>query len=163
MAARPRDVDKLDALPDEKIKEQDKRYLSCHKVDELLGDIMRRLLEHGPADPVQYIIDSLSLDYELAMQDPKTGLSMYRKKKLLELFKIMDKDGSGKLSFRKLQDYSNQYGGMTLSYNELCSIFKDFQAGSDEVTLEEFLVFFSKVSRTKTNQEFATMIQEMAA
>jgi hypothetical protein len=78
MAARPRDVDRIDPLPDNRIKEEDKRYLQQHQTDQLLGDVMRKLLESSPPDPVQYVIDCISLDYELAAQDPKTGLSIYR-------------------------------------------------------------------------------------
>ncbi|KXZ55390.1 hypothetical protein GPECTOR_3g516 [Gonium pectorale] len=60
------------------------------------------------------------------------------------------------------QMYANRYGGQTLGSEELTSIFADFKPGQDNlVTEEEFLVFFSRVSKTITNAQFEAMVKEM--
>jgi hypothetical protein len=97
-----RDVDKLDPLPDEKLRQLDEEYvvsritahlrvqqsdahavynahtvaLTClliilqmqHQLDKLLGGLMSDILKHKPQDPLQFIIDSITLGPEHAMQ-----------------------------------------------------------------------------------------------
>jgi hypothetical protein len=104
-----RDVDKLDPLPDEKLRQLDEEYVvsrtaahMCsmllshlhvqqsdavcnahavwlitayyyilqmqHQLDKLLGGLMSDILKHKPQDPLQYIIDSITLGPEHAMQ-----------------------------------------------------------------------------------------------
>lgn len=73
-------------------------------------------------------------------------------------------DGSGKISLRMLQSYANKYGGETLGMEDLRQIFKDFKTSDENyITKNEFLMFFSKMSKTITNKDFASMIQEMSA
>jgi hypothetical protein len=51
-------------------------WLSCrcmplqvqHQLDKLLGGLMSDILQHKPQDPLQFIIDSLTLGPEHAMQ-----------------------------------------------------------------------------------------------
>ncbi|KAG2501852.1 hypothetical protein HYH03_000350 [Edaphochlamys debaryana] len=157
-----RHVDKLDVLPDEELKRQDEAYLTKHKLDALFGEILQGLVQEMPSDPVQFIIDSVQYGAEQAKQDPETSLPLHRKAKLLDLFRVIDKQNTGRISFRSMQMYANRYGGQTLGAEELSSIFRDFKPASDNlVTQDEFLVFFSRVSRTITNEQFETMVKEM--
>ena len=95
-------------------------------------------------------------------QDPETGLPEHRKAKLLDLFRVIDKDNVGRISFRNLQRYTNKYGGQMLSGEELTSIFTDVNPGSDNlISQEEFVVFFSRVSKTINNEAFDSMIKEL--
>lgn len=60
------------------------------------------------------------------------------------------------------QQYANRYGGQTLGGDELASIFSDFKPGADNlITQDEFVKFFSRVSRTITNPQFEAMVKEM--
>ncbi|GFR39780.1 hypothetical protein Agub_g265 [Astrephomene gubernaculifera] len=157
-----RHVDKLDTLPDELLKKHDEEYLAKHQLDKLFGVILQGLVQEMPLDPVQFIIDSVQYGVDQASQDPETGLPVHRKERLMELFRIIDKQGTGRISFRALQMYANRYGGQTLGAEELTSIFSDFKPGSDNlINQEEFLVFFSRVSKTITNSQFEAMIKEM--
>ncbi|PNW88558.1 hypothetical protein CHLRE_01g034550v5 [Chlamydomonas reinhardtii] len=157
-----RHVDKLDTLPDEQLKKQDEAYLAKHQLDKLFGECLQGLVQEMPRDPVQFIIDSVHYGVDQAKQDPVTGLPLHRKTKLLELFRVIDKQDTGRISFRSMQMYANRYGGQTLGPEELSSIFTDFKAGSDNlITQEEFLVFFSRVSKTITNEQFESMVKEM--
>lgn len=72
-------------------------------------------------------------------------------------------DGSGQISLRMLQSYANKYGGETLTLEDLRGLFQDFKPSNEMyINLREFLVFFSKVSSTITNKDFAAMIEEMS-
>jgi hypothetical protein len=72
-------------------------------------------------------------------------------------------EGSGRISLKAMQDFANKYGGQTLTFDELQLIFRDFKPSHDNlVTKEQFLVFFSKVSRQITNSDFYDMIAEMS-
>ena len=52
-----------------------------------------------PADPLQYIIDSVEQQGTgSASQDAATGLPEHRKAKLIEVFSVMDKVGHGHAS-----------------------------------------------------------------
>ncbi|PNH12933.1 hypothetical protein TSOC_000157 [Tetrabaena socialis] len=157
-----RHVDKLDVLPDELLKKQDEAYLAKHQLDKLFGEILQGLAQEMPRDPVQFIIDSVQYGVEMAKQDPQSGLPEHRKAKLLDLFRVIDKQGTGRISYRSMQLYVNRYGGQTLGADELSSIFSDFRPGSDNlISQEEFLVFFSRVSKTITNAQFEAMVEEM--
>ncbi len=63
-----RGVDRLDPLPDAKICEQDQAYLQQHQIGALFSQLMLDVMCHAPADPVQFMIDSLTLGAEDAMQ-----------------------------------------------------------------------------------------------
>lgn len=158
-----RDIDKLESVPDKSYAETDKVYLEKHKISCLLEDLLGQLLYEKPPDPLQYMIDFMSLGEEPARQDKDTGLSAHRKAKLVNVFQTIDKEGQGKISLRMLQNYANKYGGETLGLDELRSIFADFNPSADmQVGLPSFLTFFSKVSRLMTNADFDTMVEEMS-
>lgn len=97
-------------------------------------------------------------------QDPATGLPEHRKQQLLQLFRVIDKDNTGRISHRTLTQYTNKYGGQALTADELRSIFTDFKPGSDNlITQDEFVVFFSRISLTVTNAAFDAMVKELCA
>lgn len=159
-----RHVDKLDTLPDELLKKQDEAYLAKHQLDKLFADILEGLVTETPPDTVQYIIDCVAYSKGEAKQDSKTGLPEHRKAKLLDLFRVIDRGNTGRISFRSMQMYVNKYGGQTLNADELSSIFTDFKPGSDNlISQSEFLVFFSRVSKTITNAQFEEMVKELLA
>lgn len=57
-------------------------------------------------------------------------------------------DGSGKVSLRMLQKYASQFGGETLTLEDLQGLFQDFKPSTDGLfEVREFLMFFSRVSR----------------
>ncbi|KAF6266705.1 hypothetical protein COO60DRAFT_10015 [Scenedesmus sp. NREL 46B-D3] len=159
-----RDVDKLEPIPDEKLRQLDEEYVVQHQLDKLLGGLMSDMLKHKPQDPLQFIIDSITLGSKNAIQDPETGLPLHRREQLVQVFKIIDKDGIGKISLRMLQNYANKYGGETLTLDELRGLFQDFKPASEHfINVHEFLCFFSKVSATITNKDFKAMIEEMSS
>lgn len=154
-----RDVDKLDKLPDSKIRDNDQQYLEKHKVDAMFGEVLDHLLMEKPPDPIQFIIDCLQFGPGEASQDKKTGLPVNRKTKLEAVFNVIDKTGSGRISFKMLQAYTNKFGGKTMKDDQLRAIFKDFRPEKDSlITKEEFFAFFSHTSRIITNADFETMI-----
>lgn len=89
-----RDVDKLDPMPDSLVMGQDQQYLvrfchccrrstraaiavaaktgrctqAKHSLDKLFEGLLVNVLRDKPADPLQYIIDSLSLGQDQATQ-----------------------------------------------------------------------------------------------
>lgn len=156
-----RDVDKLDSMPDNQILLLDQQYLVKHSLDQLFAGLLKDVLTSKPADPLQYIIDSLSLGPDLATQDADTGLPHHRKEKLLQVFKIIDKEGNGKISLRMLQSYASKHGGETLTLEDLKGLFQDFKPNENYINQQEFLRFFARVSGTITNKEFEAMIEEM--
>ncbi|KIZ03041.1 flagellar associated protein [Monoraphidium neglectum] len=159
-----RDVDRLDPMPDGKLYEQDQAYLEQHGVGPLFSGLLADIARTMPADPVQFMIDSLTLGPEQAEQSPETGLPKHRQSKLEKVFRIIDKAGTGRMSLRALQAYANSHGGDTLTNADLKTIFKDFKPGQDHlVGLPQFLAFFSRVSRTINNKDFEEMIVEMSA
>ena len=71
-------------------------------------------------------------------------------------------DKVGKVSFQGLQGFAKKHGGDTLGDQELKSIFRDFEPGADNlITEDEFLLFFSKVSRTIPNGVFEQLVRDM--
>lgn len=157
-----RDVDRLDPVPDLKLKELDLEYLKKHKIEALLGDLLQNVVKNGPPNPVQYMIDYLQYDAASAQQDPATGLSEHRRVRLLEVFQAIDSQRTGKISLRMLQTYANKYGGETLTIEDLHQLFKDFQpAGDNMIGRQEFFAFFARVSRTMSNPDFEEMVREM--
>lgn len=71
-------------------------------------------------------------------------------------------EGMERISFRNLNEYVHKYGGSSLSADELRSIFVDFKPNEDNlITREEFITFFSRVSRTITNKDFDDLINDM--
>lgn len=159
-----RDVDKLLSITDGKLAQQDMEYLEKHHLNKLFTELFTNLLTMKPLDPVQYIIDSVQFSSDFAQQDPKTGLPEYRRAKLADVFKVMDKSGSGTISFSGLQQYTSKYGGEVLGDQELKSIFRDFKSqGGNVINLDEFLTFFAKVSRTIPNMQFDQLVSDLLA
>lgn len=75
---------------------------------------------------------------------------------------VVLQDGSGKISLRMLQSYASKHGGETLTLQDLQGLFQDFKPSNETyINQQDFLRFFSKVSNTITNAEFAEMIAEM--
>ncbi|GAX81777.1 hypothetical protein CEUSTIGMA_g9205.t1 [Chlamydomonas eustigma] len=161
-AASVRDVDKLLALPDSKIAQLDKDYLDKHGIELLFNNLLVDLVTLKPLDPIQYIIDSIQYGQEYSKQDPKTGLPEYRKDSLVCIFNHLDKAKLGRISFKGLERFASKFGGETLGQEELHSIFKDFNPHSDNlIDLDQFLLFFAKVSRTITNYNFEELVKNM--
>mmetsp|Transcript_22722 Transcript_22722/g.57013 ORF Transcript_22722/g.57013 Transcript_22722/m.57013 type:complete len:163 (+) Transcript_22722:101-589(+) len=160
-----RHVDALDPLPDERIKEQDAAYLAEHKIDNLFQQILDRMLRTKPKDHMQFIIDCLTFDsIEDADQDPATGISKHRLKKLDEVFVYIDKDADGKIKYQDIQLFTSRYGGTVMSEDELKDVFRDFDRSDDKsVSKDEFFMFFSKLSSLQKNQDFDEMIKDMTS
>mmetsp|Transcript_3061 Transcript_3061/g.8086 ORF Transcript_3061/g.8086 Transcript_3061/m.8086 type:complete len:156 (+) Transcript_3061:59-526(+) len=147
---------------DDKLRDIDKAYLDKHKIGPMFETLLSNMVQHQPQDPLQYIIDSVEFNAEYAKQDPATGLPEHRKAKLLDVFRLIDKEGRGRISYQNLQSYATKYGGATLKDEELQSIFSDFHPGKDsQITMQEFLVFFSKASKAVPNAAFDSLIQEL--
>lgn len=130
---------------------------------EVLSELMANLCTHLPADPIQYMIDSVQYGPDYAKQD-STGLPEHRKEKLMHVFAKMDEMGSGKVSFRGLQSFASKFGGQSLSEAELGTIFSDFNPSASSehmITQDEFLTFFSKVSQTINNRAFSDLISDL--
>jgi Ca2+-binding EF-hand superfamily protein len=126
----------------------------------LLADVMRL----APPDPLQYMIDALTLGAAAAQQDPELGLPRHRREKLERVFASIDSAGTGRLSLRSLQAYANAHGGETLTNADARAIFGDFKPGAGElVGLGQFLAFFAHASRTMGNASFDAMVGEMGA
>eukprot|EP00899_Mesostigma_viride_P029050 jgi/Mesvir1/932/Mv17490-RA.1 len=136
-------------------------YLTKHKVDELLSGMMRELLTERPQDPLQYLIDTLTLSNKAEAKQDATGLSAYRRSKLERIFKKMDKNNSGSVNFRELEEHAAKYG-QVLSTEELRGIFREFDTSKDNlVSKHEFFAFFAKVTGTCNNAEFDALVQQM--
>mmetsp|Transcript_76712 Transcript_76712/g.155915 ORF Transcript_76712/g.155915 Transcript_76712/m.155915 type:complete len:173 (+) Transcript_76712:66-584(+) len=159
-----RDVDKLLAVTDGKLAEDGAAYMEKHQINAMLGELVTNLVTLQPKDPLQYIIDSVEFSPEFARQDPETGLPEHRRSKLEDVFKLLDKEGLGSVSFDGLQQYSAKHGGGTLGDDDLQSMFTDFApSGGTRITLPEFLAYFAKVSRTMPNPTFATLVADLMA
>ncbi|GAQ88502.1 hypothetical protein KFL_004340090 [Klebsormidium nitens] len=138
-------------------------YLTEYRVNDLLTWLLRELLVHQPAEPIQFMVDLMTFpgDPSRATQDGR-GLSEYRKSKLLALFHQMDKDDSGSVEFKEIYAHSSKYGGMALTPEELKAVFQDFDtSGDSKVTVDEFLTFFSRTLVQCSNEEFDEMMKEM--
>lgn len=64
----PRDVDRLDPVPDERLKEDDKAYLVKHDLEKLFNDLLTHLIVQKPLDPVQFVIDTVLYNADYAKQ-----------------------------------------------------------------------------------------------
>lgn len=62
-----------------------------HNIKELMQTLMTQVVTLQPKDPTQYLVDVLSFDNTADAVQDKHGLSAYRQRKLLEVFKGMDK------------------------------------------------------------------------
>ena len=102
---------------DQKIKAADEDYLARHQIKDLMAAMLQEVVMRKPLDPVQYLVDYLTLDPSLAAQD-ENGVSAYRRARLLEVFKVMD-DGDGKVNFKECQGFTGKHGGKVLSETEL--------------------------------------------
>lgn len=146
---------------DQKIKAADEDYLARHQIKDLMAAMLQEVVMRKPLDPVQYLVDYLTLDPSLAAQD-ENGVSAYRRARLLEVFKVMDADGDGKVNFKECQGFTGKHGGKVLSETELSAIFGDIDSSMDALIDEdEFVRFFSRVVRTMGNPAFNAMIDDM--
>ena len=66
---------------------------------ELMAGMLKEIVMTKPQDPVQYMVDYMVMDEGMASQD-KYGLSKYRRGKLLDIFNLMDKNGSGAVDYK---------------------------------------------------------------
>lgn len=150
------------AATDAAISDADKAYLEEKGVKHLLGGLLQNLLMSQPKEPIQFMVDALSMEnFDDAMQD-KYGLSKYRREKLLLIFKQMDADGSGEVEFSEIKAQSSKYGGQALTEAELREVFRDFDTtGDHKISQDEFLTFFARSVAKISNAEFDQMIKEM--
>eukprot|EP00793_Prasinoderma_coloniale_P006888 PRCOL_00001719-RA len=136
-------------------------YLEEKGIDALLKSLLSEVMKNRPADPLQFMIDSLSMDPLHARQDVN-GLSQYRANKLRKVFSSLDKDGSGAIDFKEISSHANRYGGTALREDDLREVFRDFDTdGNNKITSDEFLAFFAKAVKSASNAEFDIMISEM--
>jgi hypothetical protein len=71
-------------------------------------------------------------------------------------------EGHGKVSLETLQEFSAKYGGGSLNDTDLQSMFGDMQPTDNGlVNLQQFYIFFSKVSRTMSNSQFDELIKDL--
>lgn len=72
-------------------------------------------------------------------------------------------DGSGRISFKEVQDFVNTVG-KGLDPSQLKGIFADFDWNSDGlICLKEFCTFFSPLSRSFNNAAFNEFAKDMLA
>ena len=65
-----------------------------------MGSMIQAVVEKT-LDPVQFLVDRLTLENSEAMScQDENGLSLWRRRKLLEVFHQMDADKSGKVDFQ---------------------------------------------------------------
>ena len=146
---------------DQKIKAADEEYLARHQIKDLMAAMLQEVVMRKPRDPVQYLVDYLTMDPSRAAQDAN-GVSAYRRARLLDVFKVMDADGDGKVDFKECQGFTGKHGGKVLSETELSAIFGDIDSSMDALIDEdEFVRFFSRVVRSMSNPDFDAMIEEM--
>lgn len=62
-----------------------------HNIKGLMQGLMTEVVTLQPKDPMQYLVDVLSFDNKADAVQDKHGLSAFRQRKLLEVFKGMDK------------------------------------------------------------------------
>jgi hypothetical protein len=138
-------------------------YLLKHGIKDLMGSMIQAVVEQKPLDPVQFLVDRLTLENGEAMScQDENGLSLWRRRKLLEVFHQMDADKSGKVDFRETVGFVSKHGGAVLSDEELKSIFKDFDESLDnEIDQGEFVKFFSRTAGPMSNAQFEEMVEEM--
>ena len=148
---------------DAETTEANEAYLLKHNIKELMGSMIQAVVEQKPRDPVQFLVDRLTLENGEAMScQDENGLSLWRRRKLLEVFHQMDADKSGKVDFRETVGFVSKHGGAVLGDEELKSIFKDFDESLDnEIDEGEFVKFFSRTAGPMSNAQFEEMVQEM--
>mmetsp|Transcript_24549 Transcript_24549/g.80154 ORF Transcript_24549/g.80154 Transcript_24549/m.80154 type:complete len:161 (+) Transcript_24549:129-611(+) len=147
---------------DATIKAQDAEYMEKHKIKEMLSSLMFTLIEKEPKDPIQFLVDALSLDNPADAEQDAYGLSKYRRARLLDIFRQMDKDKSGFIEFKEIKEHSSKYGGQALSEAELREVFRDFDSTNDHrISEEEFLQFFARSVAHIDNTEFDAMVSDM--
>ena len=62
-----------------------------HSIKGLMQGLLTDIVKLQPKDPTQYLVDVMSFDDATDAVQDKHGLSAYRQRKLLEVFKGMDK------------------------------------------------------------------------
>ena len=148
---------------DTETRDASETYLVKHNVKDLMGTLIQAVVTQKPYDPTQFLVDRLTLENgeEMSVQD-ENGLSLYRRQKLLHVFKVMDADNSSTVDFQETVGFVSKHGGSVLGKEELKSIFKDFDDSLDgEINESEFVKFFSRTAGPLSNQAFDTMIEEM--
>mmetsp|Transcript_29053 Transcript_29053/g.48778 ORF Transcript_29053/g.48778 Transcript_29053/m.48778 type:complete len:165 (+) Transcript_29053:137-631(+) len=144
------------------IKQADAEYLEKHHIKALMHQILTDVVTGKPKDPIQYIVDVLTLENPGDAKQDNHGLSCTRREKLLVIFQQMDKDKNGTVDFREVQQHTSRYGGAALSEAELKEIFKDLDTtGDTKISQEEFLAFFARAVFNLDNAEFDKMCTEM--
>ena len=158
-AATPR----VTMATDTETRDENEAYLLRHEVQDLMGGLIQAVVTQKPSDPVQFLIDRLTLENAVVMStQDDNGLSLYRRQRLLEVFKAIDTDRSGKVDLRETVGFASKHGGSVLSDKELKSIFKDFDENlNNEIDEREFVKFFSRTAGPLSNVAFDEMIAEM--
>lgn len=123
--------------------------------------MLKEIIISKPVDPLQYMLDYMVMGVNDAKQD-KYGLSKYRRGKLLDIFNVMDKNGSGAVDYKEIKEHSAKFGGQALMEEELREVFRDFDTSGDhQIDKDEFLAFFSRSVKALSNKEFDAMVGEM--
>ena len=148
---------------EQQIKEADEAYLAKHDVKGLVGELLGEVVTQRPLDPVQYMVDHLSLGAASARQDVN-GLSAYRRDQLMRVFRAMDAKSDGTVDFGEITAFVGKHGGGTVTERELLDIFADFDTDGDaRVDVYEFMRFFGRFCRTLSNAGFDQLIVDMLA
>mmetsp|Transcript_38362 Transcript_38362/g.53256 ORF Transcript_38362/g.53256 Transcript_38362/m.53256 type:complete len:161 (-) Transcript_38362:241-723(-) len=152
----------LPGAVEDSIKQADKTYLEKHHVKALMHQLLTDIVVQKPVDPIQYLVDVLSFDDPNDAKQDKFGLSIFRRRKLYDIFKQMDKNENGSVDFSEIQAHTSRYGGNALTKEEMEEIFKDFDSTGDrKITVEEFMQFFARAVSQMDNEEFDKMVGEM--
>lgn len=70
---------------------------------------------------------------------------------------------TGRLSFDNIMAYTGAREGGALTPSELREIFDECDLNKDNfISMDEFLVFFGRVSRKMNNKEFEELIMQMS-
>ena len=138
-------------------------YLVKHNINDLMGSMIQAVVEQKPRDPVQFLVDRLTLENGEAMScQYENRLSLWRRRKLLEVFHQMDADKSGKVDFHDTVEFVSKHGEAVLGNEELKSIVKDFDESlNNEIDEGEFVKFFSRTAGPMSNAQFEKMVEGM--
>ncbi|DBA82684.1 hypothetical protein WJX77_005099 [Trebouxia sp. C0004] len=162
----PTALDALSPMPDSHIMQSGTQYLTQNSIDRLLGALLENIARNKPERPVQWMIDVLSSSssveqaVQAVSQDSRQGAVAERTSALLTVFKMLDKEGQGKIQLSDLQAYTSRHGIASLPPSEVEQVFNNIDAGKKNlVTAEDFLSYMSKATCNMTDSKF----QDMAA